>query len=142
MRLWTLHPEFLDTQGLLALWREALLAKAVIHGQTKGYKHHPQLTRFYEHDAPGLAIGTFLSHVHAESVRRGYNFDPTKAGPTSASLAPIRATIGQLDYEWGHLLRKLQQRSPGVYAQVKTREARAHPIFQIADGPIADWERP
>jgi carboxyl-terminal processing protease len=29
MRLWSLHPKYLDAQGLVALWREALLAKAV-----------------------------------------------------------------------------------------------------------------
>ncbi len=29
MRLWSLHPRYLDPQGLMALWRETLLAKAV-----------------------------------------------------------------------------------------------------------------
>ena len=29
MRLWTLHPKYLDGVGLVALWREALLARAV-----------------------------------------------------------------------------------------------------------------
>lgn len=142
MRLWTLHPRFLDTKGLTALWREALLAQAVIRGQTKGYRHHPQLIRFYEHDSPRYAINGFLAQVYAESRRRGYNFDKAKVGPTSASLAPIRATTGQLDYEWGHLLRKLRQRSPNVYSIVKNLEAQANPLFLISSGPMADWERP
>jgi hypothetical protein len=43
MRLWSLHPQYLDPQGLVALWREALLAQAVLRGKTRGYKHHPQL---------------------------------------------------------------------------------------------------
>ncbi|MGP9584395.1 pyrimidine dimer DNA glycosylase/endonuclease V, partial [Micrococcaceae sp. AOP34-BR2-30] len=30
MRLWSLHPEVLDRQGLIAGWREALLAQAVL----------------------------------------------------------------------------------------------------------------
>jgi len=30
MRLWTIHPKYLDRQGLLALWREALLAQKVL----------------------------------------------------------------------------------------------------------------
>lgn len=46
MRLWTLHPEYLDRQGLVALWREAPLAKAVLEGKTRGYRRHPQLERF------------------------------------------------------------------------------------------------
>ena len=33
-------------QGLVALWREALLARAVLRGKTRGYRHHPQLHRF------------------------------------------------------------------------------------------------
>lgn len=27
MRLWSLHPRYLDSKGLVALWCEALLAK-------------------------------------------------------------------------------------------------------------------
>lgn len=43
MRLWSLHPQYLDAKGLVALWREGLLAQAVLAGQTRGYKRHPQL---------------------------------------------------------------------------------------------------
>ncbi|HEU5178767.1 MAG TPA: pyrimidine dimer DNA glycosylase/endonuclease V, partial [Burkholderiales bacterium] len=32
MRLWSLHPKYLDARGLVALWREALLAQAVLRG--------------------------------------------------------------------------------------------------------------
>lgn len=35
MRLWTLHPKYLDTKGLVALWREALLAQKVLQGKQK-----------------------------------------------------------------------------------------------------------
>ncbi len=34
MRLWTLHPKYLDPRGLVALWREALFAQAVLRGWT------------------------------------------------------------------------------------------------------------
>ena len=43
MRLWSLHPKYLDKLGLLGLWRESLLAQKVLLGKTKGYKNHPQL---------------------------------------------------------------------------------------------------
>ena len=46
MRLWSVHPKYLDSKGLVALWREALLAKQVLEGGTKGYRNHPQLDRF------------------------------------------------------------------------------------------------
>jgi hypothetical protein len=32
MRLWTLHPQYLDPRGLVALWRVALLAQQVLLG--------------------------------------------------------------------------------------------------------------
>ena len=46
MRLWSLHPSYLDSAGLVALWQEGLLARKVLSSQTKGYIHHPQLHRF------------------------------------------------------------------------------------------------
>jgi hypothetical protein len=30
MRIWSLHPKYLDSKGLVALWRESLLAKNVL----------------------------------------------------------------------------------------------------------------
>jgi hypothetical protein len=72
MRLWTLHPEDLDAAGLVALWREALLANAVLAGRTNGYRHHPQLERFREASHPVAAVNAYLRVVHAEATRRGY----------------------------------------------------------------------
>lgn len=75
MRLWSLHPKYLDPKGLVALWREALLARAVLRGETRGYRHHPQLQRFQAHATPRMAINAYLMAVHAEATARGYNFD-------------------------------------------------------------------
>jgi hypothetical protein len=38
MQLWTLHPKHLDVRGLVALWREALLAQKILCGATRGYR--------------------------------------------------------------------------------------------------------
>ncbi|WP_396134581.1 pyrimidine dimer DNA glycosylase/endonuclease V [Cellulomonas sp. ATA003] len=46
MRIWSVHPRYLDRQGLTAGWREGLLAQKVLTGTTKGYRNHPQLRRF------------------------------------------------------------------------------------------------
>src|SRR5512138_1933175 len=101
MRLWSLHPRYLDTQGLVALWREALLARAVLRGETRGYRHHPQLRRFQEHQTPRTAICAYLCAVHDEALLRGYAFDRSKAGTRRAvTLLPV--TRGQLAYEWDH----------------------------------------
>ena len=78
MRLWTIHPEYLDTRGLVALWRESLLAQKVLANKTKGYRHHPQLERFKKHPEPLAAMGFYLYRILAESRRRGYHFDIDK----------------------------------------------------------------
>ena len=142
MRLWTLHPKYLDAQGLVALWREALLAQAVLRGRTRGYTRHPQLERFREQSAPRSAINAFLAEVHRESTRRGYSFDASKVGPVRAECR-IEVTSGQVEHEWEHLKRKLRARSREDYARVR-RIARPapNPVFTIVPGPVASWERP
>jgi len=142
MRLWTLHPRYLDVKGLVALWREALLAKAVLRGETRGYKHHPQLSRFQEHETPLSAINTYLGAVYEEACARGYNFDAGKVGPRRAGLV-IPATSGQIEYEWEHLMRKLRVRDRARYEQLKKlKRFDCHPLFRARRGPVADWERP
>ena len=141
MRLWTLHPRYLDTQGLTALWRESLLARAVLAGQTRGYTRHPQLSRFQEHIDPRAAIERYLRIVHAESVARGYRFDVGKLAATCDG-SPIPATFGQMEYEWRHLLAKLQGRSPAVFAKWQgIAMPENNPMFELVAGPIEPWER-
>lgn len=141
MRLWTLHPQYLDAQGLVALWREALLARAVLRGLTRGYRHHPQLARFHSHAMPRAAISAYLDGVHVEAGARGYAFDRTKVGPVRA-VDPIAATSGQLEFEWQHLMRKLRARSPETHERWRReRSLRVHPLFVPGEGPVADWEK-
>lgn len=141
MRLWTLHPKYLDRQGLLALWREGLLAQAVLLGKTKGYRNHPQLQRFKSHHDPVAAIATYLGEVHREAARRGYRFDEKKVFQRRTTDR-IPETKGQLMYEWEHLKRKILQRE----GQLDTlyREATlptAHPLFLIVPGAVRSWEK-
>jgi hypothetical protein len=142
MRLWSLHPRHLDPAGLVALWRETLLAKAVLTGKTKGYKHHPQLDRFKATRHPAATLNAYLAEIHAEAVRRGYSFDKRKlAGPKGR----VRLTVNrdQLAFEWSHLLKKLRVRSPERYsAAKKLARPSPHPLFTVRRGPIATWERP
>jgi len=141
MRLWTLHPQYLDPQGLVALWREGLLARAVLRGETRGYKHHPQLERFKAHASPRSAINAYLAAVHADSVVRGYSFARNKVGPVR-SVDRIDVTSGQISYEWEHLLHKLSIRNPALYRQwSKIDRPACHPLFRSKPGPVASWER-
>ena len=141
MRLWSIHPRYLDPQGLVALWREALLARAVLRGQTRGYRHHPQLERFRQHPMPRSAISVYLAAVHDEAESRGYTFDARKVGRGSTSIL-IPVSNGQIDYEWDHLLRKLSARSPERYRALRTlRRPQCHPMMRRRAGGIESWER-
>jgi hypothetical protein len=141
MRLWSLHPRYLDARGLAALWREALLARAVLRGATRGYRHHPQLARFRAHPAPRLAISAYLAAVHQEAANRGYHFDRRKIG-TVRRVQPIPVTRGQLEYEWVHLKRKLSARSPVTLDRWRHLVRPAcHPLLRSRAGLVEPWEK-
>jgi hypothetical protein len=141
MRLWTLHPRYLDPQGLVAAWREALLAQKVLAGGTKGYRHHPQLTRFQTQTDPLAAIATFLAGIADEAHNRGYHFDATKIARRSFA-GQIPETNGQLLYEWKHLETKLRKRAPQIGRQFRSIAIpEPHPLFHIVPGEVRDWER-
>jgi len=140
MRLWSIHPRYLDSKGLVALWREGLLAQAVLSGETNGYKNHPQLARFKATSDPVVFIAAYLKEVHIESISRGYHFDESKISRTDL-VSPLTVTEGQLEYEWGRLLAKLQTRDPDRYNQFKSiKEPLSHPLFRVIKGGIAQWE--
>ena len=142
MRLWSLHPKYLDTRGLVALWREGLLAQAVLRGRTKGYRNHPQLNRFRAQSSPVGAVADYLRAVHAEAVNRGYAFAADKISSARSTDAVV-VTRGQLMYEWGHLMSKLTTRDPERHVRlVHVRRPQAHPLLRIVPGDVEAWERP
>jgi len=141
MRLWTVHPKYLDSAGLVALWREALLARAVLRGATQGYRHHPQLTRFRSQPNPVGSLNRYLAGVYAEAERRGYAFDRRKLGRARRGRR-MAETAGQLAAEWAHLLAKLRRRRPERYRELSALPSpSAHPLFRIVPGPVQPWER-
>ncbi len=141
MRLWSLDPSYLDAKGLVALWREGLLARAVLRGETRGYRHHPQLSRFLEQAAPVSAINAYLRGVLSEARSRGYQFDGTKLGPVRRPPRLV-VTRGQLAFERAHLRRKLLVRDRAALARLDVASrVRAHPLFRVVEGPVASWEK-
>ncbi len=142
MRLWTLHPKHLDPAGLIALWREALLAQAVLLGRTHGYVRHPQLLRFRARPDPPAAIAAYLSAVADEARSRGYLFDPRRIVEASPFTDRIPETTGQLLFEWSHLGRKLRGRNPLWYGRHhRGVKPDAHPVFRLVAGGRRTWER-
>lgn len=140
MRLWSLHPHYLDARGLVALWREGLLARKVLLGETKGYRNHPQLVRFRLQEDPVAAIDAFLAAVCDEADRRGYRFDRVKISPP-AKLPDLTVSEGQLRYEWQHLLGKLRQRDPQRLEELQCIEfPEPNPKFRVVGGDVEPWE--
>jgi hypothetical protein len=140
MRLWTIHPRYLDTKGLTAAWREGLLAQKVLQNQTTGYRHHPQLKRFLAASDPVGAIGMYLRGIYQEALRRGYRFRADKIAEAERDIQ-IPCTRGQLLYEWKLLREKLQRRDISRYQTIESiLEPEPHPLFHIVAGDIEDWE--
>lgn len=140
MRLWSLHPKYLDSKGLVALWREGLLARAVLKGQTKGYTNHPQLIRFKNYEKPIAIINSYLLNIYRESEVRDYNFNRNKIGPNFTE-SMISVTQGQIRYELKHLRYKLKKRDPFNYNKIKgIIKPEPNPIFFVVPGDIEDWE--
>lgn len=140
MRLWSIHPKYLDAKGLVALWREGLLARAVLLGRTKGYRHHPQLERFRLRSKPVAVIDAYLYQVLLEAQSRGYEFDATKIQKVSG-LRRSAVHDGQIAHEWQHLLSKLHTRDRARWHQQRTVHPECHPCFRIVPGGVESWER-
>jgi hypothetical protein len=141
MRLWNVHPRHFDPPGLVAAWREGLLAQAVLRGRTRGYTRHPQLARFRAAADPVAAIAAYLRGIHAEATARGYRFDASRIARARPLERRMPETRGQFEFEWKHLMRKLRARNPGWLARNRAGTASAHPIFRLTAGGVRDWER-
>jgi hypothetical protein len=141
MRLWSLHPSYLDAKGLVALWREGLLARKVLLNQTKGYRNHPQLERFKIQNEPVAVIDHYLLAVFDEACVRGYHFDRSKIGLYFSSTK-LMVTNGQLQYELRLLKQKLKQRDMKYFNSIVDLDfPMPHPIFTIVEGNVAAWEK-
>ncbi len=139
MRLWTIHPKYLDARGLVALWREALLAQAALRGRTRGDRSHPHLARFRRAGTPVGRIAAYLAAVQEEGARRGYAFDAARIARRRRA-EPLAATRGQLAHEWAHLLDKLRRRDPERFVALRAvRRVAPHPLFRIVPGEVEPW---
>lgn len=141
MRIWSLHPKYLDAHGLVALWREGLLAQAVLRGKTSAYIRHPQLLRFKEQSLPVGFIAEYLRVIHGEAVHRGYHFAAAKISRCRTNRR-LEVTRGQLEFEWLHLMEKLRNRDSNLHAQLAIlKTPQPHPLFRVVHGSIEPWEK-
>lgn len=141
MRLWSIHPKYLDTKGLLAVWREGLLAKKVLEGKTKGYKNHPQLQRFKKFKDSLSAVNAYLYQVFLEAKKRSYRFNIEKIEPIILK-EKISVNSDQIEYEFNHLLKKLKIRDKKIYEKIKDiQKIEINPVFKLKKGKVEEWEK-
>jgi len=141
MRIWSIHPQYLDSKGLIAVWRETLLAKKVLENKTKGYKNHPQLHRFREAKDSLNCISHYLAEVYQESLRRNYSFDQKKF-KKNFTACTLTVTKGQLEFEIQHLKAKLKKRDPKKWKEIQiTTQFEPHPLFTVVPGNVEPWEK-
>jgi len=134
MRLWSIHPEYLDSIGLVALWRESLLAQKVLKSETQSHKNHPQLKKFKACPHPQYAIANYLVEIWKESQRRGYNFNKEKIRHTKI-VEKIPITQSELKCEFDLLRERLKKRTPSKYQNLlSVKEIECNPIFKITEG--------
>src|SRR5262245_2171043 len=139
MRLWSLHPSLLDRLGLVALWREGLLAQKVLLGETRGYRFHPQLDRFRASRRPVAAISTYLWAVVDDARARGYNFDASKIAMRKSGVS-IPVTRGQLEFEFEHLRKKLRARDRAGFRVLSPTRVIPRPRMRGIAGKVETWE--
>lgn len=141
MRIWSVHPKYLDAKGLVALWRETLLAKRVLENKTTGYRNHPQLIRFRTSKYTMDCINYYLKAVYTEAVLRNYKFDEKKIG-TIDHFEKMPVSNGQVLFETNHLLKKLKVRDYERFEYLSgITEPDPHPLFYIIEGGVEIWEK-
>jgi hypothetical protein len=143
MRLWSIHPKYLDAKGLIACWREGLGAKAALEKRVQGYKNHPQLNRFKKTKNQISQINAYLYFILQEAQLRNYNFDASKINYGQTTLAiDMNVTSGQVNFEFNHLMSKLKTRDNNKYKRLcSIDKIETHPLFKIVPGEIESWEK-
>lgn len=149
MRIWSIHPKYLDPKRFVAQWREALLCRAVLNGETKGYKNHPQFLRVKEHFQPHYFINSYLYEIWEESKKRNYNFDRTKLMDNlyekfGEPLSPMEVTEGQLEYEFNHLQSKLGEFDEKYIENeqlIAEEGILSHPNLVVIPGDVMKFEK-
>jgi len=142
LRLWSIHPRYLDWMGLGALWRESLLAQTVLAGETRGWRNHPQLGRFKDHPESMDAIGFYLLKIREEAGFRGYSYDGSKIRRPVNRVALTSITTGQLLHEFSLLLERTRLRTPAWHEMLRKVYdlPKAHPLFEVVEGDVGGWE--
>jgi hypothetical protein len=145
VRLWSIHPKYLDAKGLVACWKEALEAQDYIWGDRKGGRHenHPALNRFHWHQNPKHAISGYLAAILEEAAERGFNYNASLIRYPLGRCQRIYVSTAQLSFERQHLKKKLEERNQTEKLNQLLHKGlpAQHPLFLRLYEPVSfPWE--
>lgn len=160
MRVWSIHPAYLDTKGLVASWKEGIQGLNALrnprkpNGKWAMFAHHPQLIRFKRFENPELCLSEYLHFIADEADRRNYNFNRNLILPRlDENPYQIWITCGQLIYEWDFLSHKVTCRTgfweygkPTINGKstvetIASWSCVVHPMVVLIPGDIECWEK-
>lgn len=132
MCLWSIHPKYLDKLGLIALWREGLLAQKALSVPSTQYIRHSELERFKNNENPLKAIGSYLCYVAAEGAKRGYNFTHERIVYPNFDDYLIIINDDTLNLEVKNLKNKLKLRDKTKFKELtEMSKIESNPAFYL-----------
>lgn len=154
MRLWTIHPKYLDGKRLTSQWKEGIqmmhiwkeIGENPEPAKRLGYVSHPQVRRLSnllvaDSGLISLLLHQHLTAVHEESVQRSYSFNKKlidDLAPDCKNAPKVYVTMGQVAYEFALMATKNNEWSQKVAIDPYML---CNPIFQVVSGSIESWEK-
>lgn len=144
MRIWSLHPKYLDKKELIDSWNDGLRTIGILTRNHQGSIFRPELSRFRSQSEPIIAVEKYLLSIANEAKRRGYMVDIRKLPSIPVVVShKIPVSSGQIEYEWRQLMHVLAGRSPGFLRRIEYSPSHdINPIFYKRPGhDIETWEK-
>jgi hypothetical protein len=141
MRIWSIHPKYLDSKELLNLWNETIQAKNEFLTKFSGHFSNKQLERFLDLKNPLEAINSYMSSIYREAVKRDFSVDDSFMDWDFDDSIQIPVTAGQISHEISKLKSRLRERDEKKLQKLNGRTfLELHPIFYSVPGTIEEWE--
>lgn len=147
MRLWSIHPKYLDNRSLMVFWNDAILAKSSILGKIDF--HSPHFQRFKYIDNKEHVLNVYMKEIFLEGSKRNLNFDKNQI--EDIFLLPlltsdlIDLTYGQLKFEFELLVDKFKSTNNNealeflMNSYIKDDQIESL-VFHLTDGPMESWD--
>lgn len=134
MRIWTLHPRYLDDATLREAWRDGLAARRRLVAGSKGRPTDPLIHAIAACKHPVRVIDAYLSHLHQEAQRRGKAFDRSRIDGARAG-AGFAVDSERVRDDWDQLMARMAEREPARHErQAELRRPHCHPAFKRIPG--------